>query len=325
MLEGELKTAVINAKKVEGNVDSLRQIQIQNNKNNKVLQAEVRNLKGRVATSTKKLNNMAAEQKKKADEAKASGNVNSEELANSFKQFYSDVYYIRAKRLVVEYQGEREVIEPYPLSGTGFLLSDGRFITARHLIEPWFYYETNDPDPLEIILNALVNNGGTAWLEYEAFSTGDRKLEFNSKQFIVNNKADEGVEMENPEGGDPLMVTHAGYDDGMDWAYYKAGRSGSISSDPGISRNLPNGADIRILGFPFGLGTENEIEPIQSSVKTASGNLQNNVIVVNGSGIEPGNSGGPAFYYSNGQYKVIGIVSVKVNSIGFLVPISNLR
>jgi len=326
ILSNELTKAVLKAKAMEGDVDSLRVRQNLSEKEKDFLKSDIKRLGGNVAANNKKMKAMRAEQLKKAEEAKASGNIGSEELAASFVQFYPDIYYIRATRLVLEFEDERETIEAYPLSGTGFLLSDGRFVTARHIIEPWFYYDLSDPDPVEVLVNALVNNGGKAWLEFEAFASNDRQLRFNSREFKCNRTADKGFEMENPDGGAPLMVTRATSDDGRDWAYYKPGsRTGTITAEPGIARTLPNGADLRILGFPYGLGTENAIEPIQTNVKTASGSLQNEVIVVSGGGIEPGHSGGPAFYFHNGQYKVIGIVSSKVNSFSFLVPIANIR
>lgn len=328
-LNSKLVVAVQDAKRVEGDVDSLRAEHIRVVQESAKLKSEMKRLQGRVSSSKKemsaKFKEMQDMQKKQMDLARASGVVSSEEVAASFRPFYKDVYYIRATRLVAIMDGETETIDNYPLSGTGFLLSDGSFITARHIVEPWLYFDANEPDPLELVLNILINNGGEVYIEFEAYAQGGNTLTFSSKNFKRNNSRDESRTITNPESKKPVLVTHASFDDGMDWAVYRIGRTGSITTDTKISRSLPNGAELFILGFPFGMGTSQTIEPIQSSVKTASSNLENNVIVVNGSGIEPGNSGGPAFYFVDGQYKAVGVVSAKASSYGFLVPIGNIR
>lgn len=326
-LNTQLVGAMADAQRLEGDVDSIRTRFAEENKD---LKSEVKRLQGRVSSASKEMSakykEMQELQKKQMDLARATGVVTSEEVAASFRPFYKDVYYIRATRLVAIMDGEKETLDDYPLSGTGFLLSDGSFVTARHIVEPWLYFDTNDPDPLDVVLNILINNGGDAYIEFEAFSYGGNTLTFTTKNFKSNKSRDESLTITNPESKKPVLVTHANFNDGMDWAVYRTTRTGNIQADTKISRALPNGAELVILGFPFGMGTSKEIEPIQSTVKTASGNLENNVIVVNGSGIEPGNSGGPAFYLTaDGQYKAVGVVSAKASSYGFLVPIGNIR
>ena len=40
------------------------------------------------------------------------------------------------------------------ISGTGFLLNDGTFVTARHVVEPWYYGDDN----LSVKLNLYSSN-----------------------------------------------------------------------------------------------------------------------------------------------------------------------
>jgi S1-C subfamily serine protease len=323
-LTQQLVQAVKDGKTVSGNVDSLRSAQANVVRENETLRGDIRRLQGNLNNSRKKMEEKFKKMEEDNAKAKKSlGNsTTSEEIASAFRQFYKDVYFIRATRLYVEYDGDEAEIE-YPMTATGFLLNDGRFVTARHVVEPWAFIE--DGDEFNTVLNAVVNNGGTVFIDFEAVSGGGPKLTFSSKMFTCDRSKDESYHITDYESDKPVLLTTGRLDDGADWAYWRTSYRGGISIDPGASQNLPGGASLRILGYPFGLGVDNAIEPIQSSVETASSTKQNDMIVVTGAGVEPGNSGGPAFYEVNGQYTVIGIVSVKASSIGLLVPISNIQ
>ena len=207
-LGSKLAAAVSNTKRVEGNVDSLRQVQMAAISENQQMKSEMKALQQRVAASKK----MMADKMREMENANAKnmqsagGGGSSEEVAAGLASLNNSIFFIRAKRLVVEMDGEREVLEDYPLSGTGFLLTDGRFVTARHVVEPWIYFNAEQPDELEVVLNVLVNNGGSVYLEFDAFAAGGRRMTFTTRDFVRSDSRDESVTIRHPESGQPILV-----------------------------------------------------------------------------------------------------------------------
>lgn len=60
-------------------------------------------------------------------------------------------------------------------SGTGFLLDNGTFVTARHVIEAWsFWMNGNDIDENLAQLNVIVNNGGQVKANFIAISSSGK-------------------------------------------------------------------------------------------------------------------------------------------------------
>lgn len=209
-------------------------------------------------------------------------------------------------------------------TGTGFLLSDGRFVTARHVVEAWFYPLNGDMvDEKMLMLNVIVNNGGNVIAHFSAVSSSGIKLNFTSSQSVVNRNNDEEY---HTEDGYRLVFASAG---GADVATVNTGRKGGLIFDPQASTNLQRGTRLTVLGFPFGLGANStyDINPIYGAGVVASDGLQNGVIVTTETSFEKGNSGGPVFYNApNGQLTVIGVVSAYVGrSTGFIVPIAAIR
>lgn len=318
-----LASAIANAKEIQGNVDSLRTTQKLTVQENNRLRQNVRGMKNDLAQAK---SNMEAKMRELQERQAQSGNYTSEERAEVYKQYNPSIYFIKANRLVVEMDGEEESIDDYPMTGTGFMMADGRFVTARHIVEPWYYFEANEPNPVDILLNIVANNGGKVYIEYTAYSSGGHKMTFKSTDFSTDDSNDKKLSVSNPDTDEPVLVTHANFDDGNDWAVMRSsGSGGTIVPNATLSQSLPKGAPLTVLGFPFGLGVGNDIEPVQSQCQTAMSNMNNGVIVVSGNGIEPGNSGCPVFYSKDGREYVIGIVSVKASSLGYLVPIARVR
>lgn len=91
----------------------------------------------------KQLKNVKADMKKlkentvvAADEPKVVASSNTSNTA--IARCEPNVYFVHIKKIIVSYEGETRTIENVG-TGTGFLLSDGRFVTARHVVEPWAY------------------------------------------------------------------------------------------------------------------------------------------------------------------------------------------
>lgn len=208
--------------------------------------------------------------------------------------------------------------------GTGFLLDDGRFVTARHVVEPWFFWDSGgktDEDMAE--LNYIVNNGGKVVTHFIAISSSGQKFNLTNTQFRTSKSHDRSTTLEN---GSRLSLAPL---DASDYAVAHVGKSGVLHADASLSKNLERGAKLTILGFPMGLGANSptSINPIMSNSTVAADGLQNGIILTTATGFEQGNSGGPVFFTNTeGKMVVVGIVSANAGrSTGFIVPISSIN
>lgn len=205
-------------------------------------------------------------------------------------------------------------------SGTGFMLSNGKFVTARHVAEGWYFWrDGNGANEKLGVLNAIANNGGKVVCHFIAISSAGTKLTFTSDQFIVDRSHDQ---IGNTDDGTRLSLARL---DNTDYAYLKASGSG-LSYDGAKCNELERGTKLTVLGFPLGLGANSptDINPIYGSGIVSVPGLQNGVILTTDTNYEQGNSGGPVFYTDdNGKLVVIGIVSAGAGrNTGFVVPIS---
>ena len=208
-------------------------------------------------------------------------------------------------------------------TGTGFLLSDGRFVTARHVVEGWSYWvgggEINEGI---LLLNKYANNGGKVVAHLVAASSTGDDLRFTSDQMIMNRSHD----LYDVDERDGLKVSLANYDlQHLDYAYMIFGKPGPIVPDAELSRNLERMTELTVLGFPLGLGASARgISPVYGNATVAVNGLQNGGIVTTNTNYESGNSGGPVFAKNaNGDLVAVGIVSMTAGkNIGVIVPIA---
>ena len=98
------------------------------------------------------------------------------------------VYFVLMRKIVLTYEGQTKTFENVG-AGTGFLLNDGRFITARHVVEPWMY-PTNENDEVNLLCNAIAHNGGKVVCHLEAYSPTGKKLTFQSTNARINRSSD---------------------------------------------------------------------------------------------------------------------------------------
>lgn len=230
------------------------------------------------------------------------------------------VYYVRTN-FFVEINGERTRVSSS--QGTGFLLSDGRFVTARHCVQPWMY----DIDKI----NAMITTASRLGIEdvkgyaiIEAQSMNDR-ITLKSSDFVVNDAYDRTFETE--IDGAHVYVSTAmplSFNDGTylgsermmgnDWAYARVNKSGGIKANVGLSSVLKAGATVHVLGFPSGLGKadgDKEVEPIYNRMSVSRDGLNNSGCIMVSEGVAHGNSGGPVFVLNNGKLEAVAVVSRK--------------
>lgn len=230
------------------------------------------------------------------------------------------VYFVVIRKIVLTYDGETKTFENIG-TGSGFMLNDGRFVTARHVVEPWMYPSGEDDD-FSIACNVVAHNGGSAVCHIDCYSPTGKQLSFTSKQATINRSSDkkltiEGYNISIPENG------------ALDWAYFRTSNSGGLAYNNNLSKTLPVQAKLTVLGYPLGIGANSptDIHPIYSEAVVAREGLEKGYILTTATTFEHGNSGGPVFATAtSGDLIVVGLVSGGAGrSTGMVVPISAVQ
>ena len=217
--------------------------------------------------------------------------------------------------------------------GTGFLLTDKRFITARHCIEPWmfkqdlqFYYALAHSSNGEIKIYA----------EIMAINHKGETIKLSSNDFKIDRTYDTPIDVPAVLGGHEVVLKGSyafgsTASLGNDWAYANTSNKGSIVEGKELSAKLKKGTEVHLLGFPQSLGIadgEKVVEPIYNKLTISRDNLNDARCIMVSQGIDHGNSGGPVFVVDKGELKVIGIVSRGDGQSEFynhLIPMDNLK
>lgn len=244
----------------------------------------------------------AAAKAQRTAESAANGGTSPEELTSC----YPYIYFIRVYIII---DGERK--NGY-FTGTGFLLNDGRLVTAQHVVNLW---ESVGDETLNL-LNILAHNGNfDLKFEFQAVSSSGDKINityspsshpFKWGQYELKTST---VTLEN---GTHAVIKYSTDVDYRDYAYVQVNKTGGLEFDATYSAHLPVKTHLDILGFPKGVGSENlnKLNPIYSESSVARDGLDTDgCILLNNSETDHGNSGGPVFIYKDGKYRVVGILS----------------
>jgi len=252
---------------------------------------------------------------------------NTSSASSLLKDLYANVFYVKTDRVVAELNGQTTEAE-FALSGTGFLLSDGSFVTARHVVEPWYFLNEKSGDA-EKALNIIASNGGKITHYFTAYSPSGGKISFKSTDFAVDRSSDV-INKSKSSDGNELLITMGSESlgNGKDWAVCKTdSRSGGLAFNKQLSANLAASTRLYILGFPFGMGVNSasDIKPIYSECQVSRDGLDNGKIDISNRSFDTGNSGGPVFAKVNDQYYVVGIVSAELGNQGLIVPLASIN
>lgn len=234
-----------------------------------------------------------------------------------------DVFFIRTTKVVVTDGVETIEIPKYGWIATGFLTSDGRFVTAKHCVEGWKFMggTPSDKDALGLCAYAM-NTKGCKIVAYMEARSKTKTLTFKSTDFKMDRSTERAETI--AEG----IVWHFEKGDHSDWAYIQTQNKGSIIVDENLSNTLPVAAELHVLGFPHGWGAIDtyNFSCQYGSCKTSQRGVDNGIIKVSARNYESGNSGGPVLYNDNGKLKAVGIVSYgRGENFGGIVALSNLK
>ena len=250
----------------------------------------------------------------------------------SYESCFPYIYYIQLDK--VEHTNKKGKVEVINIihrwAGTGFLLSDGRFVTSRRIIERW-YFQTNgnlmDEDMRP--LNKAVCNLEKVVAYFTAYSSTGDALTFTSDQFTCDRSADTYTVLRGPLGGlvKGARLRIAPSNGGKDWAYFQTAKKGGLKFDPSKSNTLGRGVSLTILGFPGEVGINSASGPVYGSGVTANSGLDRGDIMTTNTSFEVGGSGAPVFALSDsGEYEVVGLISsMGEGQRGIVVPIAAVR
>lgn len=216
--------------------------------------------------------------------------------------------------------------------GTGFLMTDGTFVTARHCVEPWYF--ASDLNKI-YALSMMSPSDCKIWAQIQAINGEGKVLDVKSTNFTTDDSYDTPSTTELTIGEETYQLeTKIAFGSeaslGNDWAFCKTNSTGSIRNGSAYSKNLKAGTTVHMLGFPRGSGIgdgKNIIEPIYNSLTVSRDGLTKARCIMVSQGVDHGNSGGPVFLENNGHLYVIGIVSrgdFNSKYYNHLVPMCNL-
>lgn len=262
------------------------------------------------------------------------------------QNIFKDVFFLMTEKVVYIQDGTEHVIsnenEQYGWSGTGFLLNDGRFVTARHCIEGWLYQDFEGTNMSEVAARAAASNPNIKMKAYfiAVSSKSNTKFKFTSTDFKINHSLDKTAQIGVDDNGNPInwIFPFPAKQDwpqtmwATDWAYTTntQGHKGNIEADTELCKSLLPMQKLVVLGFPQGLGVADGsemVDPISNELTTSRNGLANNGCILHSRGTDHGNSGGPIFAVKNNKLVVIGIVSrgdMRTSEHNWAVPICNI-
>ncbi|MDD3877269.1 MAG: FHA domain-containing protein [Bacteroidales bacterium] len=246
------------------------------------------------------------------------------QAAASFSSLYPGVYQIIFERFSIVYEGETQNEDVNSPIGSGFLLKDGRFITARHVVEPWYF--ADEDEEMLLTMNMLLNLGARITANFRAVSPAGTSFTFTNHDMTVDRSEDE-QEIRTDNSGNRIVLTFATLGP-SDWARLNTSNTGGLDFDAELCNNLTMRTELDVLGYPLGMAATSgsNISPIYGSCVVGADGLQEGVILISARNFEHGNSGGPVFVQKDGRHFVVGIISAGTgDGIGFIVPISVIR
>jgi len=302
-------------KAMQQQAESLAGVIIQNNVQTNAFQNEMDKLQKKLNTTGSLVQSPAS-----GDE---SANSSKAAPAGELKNYSPFIFAITLEKTAITFQnGASKIIEEKTprIVGSGFLLDDGRLITARHVVEPWYFFEViNEPDLQE--LNLVAMNGGSVVSFFTAISSSGKRFTFNNTNVQVNRTSDR---LESIQSGKAILVVQKGVFDDTNWAYIPTHEKSGLKFNNMLSSNLQAGMELEVFGFPYGKGVDsNPVTPGYTTCQVARQGLDDyRTIRVMNDHTARGFDGGPVFIRNNGFYQITGVLSGSAFAKGRVVPVS---
>lgn len=304
-------------KRAEGNeakMDSLNSELVKKNKEIGDIRVSIDNIRNR---ATRYVRPQPVPTPPKPDTTK----INPDPGPGDLNKCLGDVYHVEAVPCI-----NGESLDLLGWSGTGFLLNNGTFVTAQHMVHidefgtkvvddpenPGKKKRIIDEESILTQLNALYYASLLTIKMTCTSSSGSFTIEYsyNDNTFTCGRSKVMNDSYKDSEGRFWNIFIHR-YGGG-DWAYTKVNKSGGLSYDSSYSMNLPINTQLHIFGFPSrqGAKAQGKISPIYSQAVTSRAGLEDDgTIKTSNDNTDHGNSGGPVLINKNGKYTVIGILS----------------
>ena len=270
------------------------------------------------------------------------------------KDCYNSVYYVKMDDVAVFDNENKELVKfttDYLIGGTGFLLDNGRFVTARRVIEPWFYYNGTKAlgkDRRGVqwtfsdIQAAQSKDGFKVVANYTAYAPNGMNFKFKNTD-VRGDKGFESTESYYKLEAYKLNATLyrlfrtqqiklKSYDmtTKADWVSMaktdQLQKGSGLAFDPAYSTSPVGGNEVVILGYPLGAGMKNS-ESVSPDKRVNNINVtglnDKGVIELASRRYQEGNDGAPVLINKDGKWVVIGILSHTDSSDrDVVVPIS---
>lgn len=236
-----------------------------------------------------------------------------EPVVQSIEECYSSIYYIKVNDISV-YDNSRNLVFTYntedKISGTGFMLKNGKFVVSRRVVEPWIYNEGGlvgyDQD------NRAWNYGDLTTLGYEiianctAYTSAGTSFQFRN--------TDCGKSEETNAKNDWMTIAKA----------EQLSTVAGLEYDAEWGNNPKYGTECTLVGYLKGVDVQKlQISQFSNAVNVSELN-NNQVIELSSRRWSEGLSGSPALVLINGRWTVVGILSNSYNSQrDIVVPIGN--
>jgi hypothetical protein len=236
-------------------------------------------------------------------------------------KLHPSVFYIQTDRIEVNGKvlNDKEG-NSVRISGSGFLLEDGRFVTARHVAQPWLF----NPQESESMLlaNYLSTNEDAEVIHYFKIVNENKQVyALSSKDISINDSDDEINDFQDAKGN-PFKIRFGSLS--QDWASIQTNLKEGLKSGADQACSLKAATPLHVLGHPLGVGAGKA--PVYSEVKVGRDGCQEGLIWITSQNIDSGNSGGPVFHRTSQGFSVVGVVSAKYGSSqGVFVPLSKVK
>ena len=254
-------------------------------------------------------------------------------------KYVDNVYFIQMEDIEI-YTPENILLAQFKLEdmgGTGFMLKDGRFVTSRSLIEPWFGFDGKtiigkEQNTYVWYWNeviACVEDGYPVVVNYTAYSPSGANFKFRNTDMIYPDRQEDVkvvLEIGKVAKGHKLYkllkdgktVNVTAYETKNNWAtMMKKEQLASVPGfdfDPVGDQKLVAGEEVAIFGFPFNYGFENSqrIKPVLLKNNINLNGLNDrNQIEMTSKRHQIGFDGAPLLSCdkNTGEWRVVGVLS----------------